>query len=85
MASEFTAYYDLAQSFYALIGSGDKMTGTVLRHQGHVVAYVLDERNVRVTTERNLPVPTDQLRGIVTHVLKRHGVVVINSDLSTMH
>lgn len=82
MTTEFTSYYDMAQSFAKLIGSGDVMTGTLLRHRGHTLARILDDRHAQVTTEKNLPTPTSALRGVVEHVLKRNGVIVINKDLS---
>jgi hypothetical protein len=83
--TEFTAYYSMAHSFAKLVGCGDNMSGTELKHHGHVVARILDDRHVKVTNAKGLPVATEALKGIVSHVLKSGGVIVLDNDLSKPH
>jgi hypothetical protein len=79
--TNFTSFYDTAQNFVKLAQCGDVMTGTVLYHQGHAVARIVDDRHMQITTRKDLPAATHGLAGVVGHVAKRSGMLLINKDL----
>lgn len=81
MATEFLSDYELALNFKKIISHGDILTGTTLVHQGHVIARILDDRKVEVSSRQTLPTRVARLRDTLSHVLKQGGMILHLKEL----